>query len=755
MIVLLRQIIFFIALISLGCMHAAEANSIFLPLKGYLGKVQLEEARHLLTNKDLHENQNIIIEINSTSGDLVEVLDFAKFLYEQRRLNHQKIIVYIEDSAIGPAAVIPFFADELYISLLVSWGDIPLGNEKTVPTNLLRNRILSLIDAQSPHADKLKVLAIAMSDPDLKIVDDKGWKIISSDQTSYSTMISEKGETLVVNQHQLKELGLVTESLPIAEFKKRFSIQELEKVGSKAENTLLQVSDEKLLEKLKQHIKYHPQGPNDIGYILIDDRENGISQATWIYVKGALDKYKESKPIFIVLELNTPGGEVYAAQKISDALKDIDTKYGIPVVCFINNWAISAGAMLAYSCRFISITKDASMGAAEPVIASELGEMQTASEKINSALRTDFANRAAFFDRNPYLAEAMVDKDLIVVLRNGQITKLNKEDQIRTTGLNPDVVISSKGKLLTLTSEELMKYGVADLMLPSVPLQPITPAEKENGRWSAKKELLFHVPFFNQIPEATIHAFVMDWKTRFFAFLAHPIVSSLLFMGLMLGIYMELSSPGVSLPGSIAAICLFLIILSSFAQEIGNVLELILLFVGLTIIVIEIFILPTFGLLGFAGLVFFIAGLFGLMLPGIDKINFEWDTSTWNPAGEIFFERLAWLCGSLLLSGLIMWILGRYVLPSFGAYKRFVLSGNEQVGYLAGEDPKLLPQPGTIGKVIATLRPAGKVILNETIYDAMSEGNFIERGETIAVVRLEGSVIIVNQENLIKKEENE
>lgn len=730
---------------------AVHAESTFLSLKGYIGKEQLESARKEISGQTL--NQTIIIEVNSTSGDLTEMLDFAKFLYEWRSAHQNKYVVYIEDSAIGPSAILPFLADDLFISSLVSWGDIPLGNEKNVPTNLLRNRVLSLIDPQSPKAQKLKVLAIAMCDPELKVVDENGWKIIAGDQSTYSPIISEKGETLVVNQHQLKELNLITGSLTPTEFKKKFSIIESERSNEVKEGQV--ASDEKLLQRLKTHIKYDPAGPNYVGHIVIDDRESGINQSTWIYVKNALDKYKASKPIFIILELNTPGGEVYAAQKISDALKEMDTQYGIPIVCFINNWAISAGAMLAYSCRFITIIKDASMGAAEPVIASELGELTTASEKINSALRTDFANRAAFYDRNPYLAEAMVDKDMIIVWRNGKVAKLDKEDQIRTTGLNPDVVISNKGKLLTLNSNELMKYGVADILLPSVSLEAKTVAEKETGKWPAKKELLFHAPFFDQIPNAFIDAYTMDWKTRFFAFLANPIVSSLLFMGMMIGFYMEINSPGVSLPGSIGAICLFLIILSSFAQEIGNVLELILLFVGLATVIIELFVLPTFGLLGFAGLLFFFAGLFGLMLPGFDKINFEWDTNTFNPAGEIFFERLAWLCGSLLLSGIIMWILGRYLLPSFSTFKRFVLSGNEQVGYVAGEDPSLLPKPGTKGKVIATLRPAGKVMMNDVIYDAMSAGNFIERGEEVEVVRLEGSVIIVNTVALEEKEKKE
>lgn len=716
----------------------SEDKVSFLSMKGYLGKEQLDESRKILTNRPQASNQTIIIEINSTSGDLVQMLDFAKFLYELKHLNHDKLIVYIEDSAIGPSAVIPFLADQLYISLLVAWGDIPLGNEKAMSTNLLRNRVLSLIDASSPKSELLKLLAIAMCDPEVRIIADQhGWKVASNDQAG-SSLISEKGETLVINQNQLKEIGLAAESLTSNEFKKRFAFRETEseKAPQSAEVTLstLQMNPDQWMEKLKAHIKYNPHGPNVVGHIYIGDRQTEINQTTWIYVKSALDHYKTNKPIFVILELNTPGGTVFDAQNISDALKELDTQYQIPVICFINNWAISAGAMLAYSCRFITITKDASMGAASPVIASETGEMKEASEKINSALRTDFANRASFFDRNPYIAEAMVDKDMIVVLRHGKIIKLDNENQIRTNGLDPDTIISPKGKLLTLNSENLIKYGVADLLLPPEKLSPITPEEKASGKWPSSKELLFHQPFFKQIPQVTIDSFQMDWKTRFFAFLAHPIVSSLLFMGMMLGFYVEINSPGASLPGSIGVICLFLIILSSFAQEIGNMLELILLLVGLATVLVEIFVLPTFGLLGFVGLLCFLAGLFGLMLPGLGKMSFEWNTNSFNAAGEVFFEHLAWLCGSIILSLIIMWLLARYVLPSWGTFKRFVLSGHEQeasLGYVAGDDPYLLPKPGTTGTVIATLRPAGKVMLNDTIYDAMSDGNFIERGKIL------------------------
>ena len=390
------------------------------------------------------------------------------------------------------------------------------------------------------------------------------------------------------------------------------------------------------------------------------------------------------------------------------------------------------------------------MGAAEPVYAGETGKMEAASEKVNSAIRADFANRARFFDRNPLLAEAMVDKDLILVLRHGTIQKLDNENQIRLTGPDPDVIISPKGKLLTLNAEQMVDYGVADFILPPEKLPEITPSEKKAGEWPANKMLLFQAPFFSTIPQATIHSYQMDWKTQFFVLLATPLISSILFMGLIMGAYIEISNPGLSLPGFVAATCLFLIVLSSLSLEIANWLELILLLTGLVLVLVELFVLPTFGLLGILGIILFLVGLFGMLLPSLDTVSFEYDTKTLNSAGQYFFKRLAWLCGTLILSIVLIGILARYVFPSFTAFNRFVLVGHEQdasKGYTAGGNAKELPKSGDRAEVFATLRPAGKIIVEGKIYDAVSTGDFISAGEQVIIVSVEGSTIFVNREH--------
>lgn len=719
-----------------------------LPLKGYLGKEELASASRAL-NETTISSRPLVIWVNSTSGDLVEVLEIAKKIYQLKEERKIPITVYIDDNAIGPAAIFPFLADDLYISLFMSWGDIPLGNENILSTNILRNRVISLIDTKQPRLSLLRLMASAMTDPAIRIVDDKGWRLASEATDQNLPSISTKGETLVVNHNQLKELGLIKGIISVDKFLSMFQPQPTHTSTTETSPAIegRPLPQQLFEENLKKYIVFNPTGANFIGHILIDDRTSGINESTWLYVKKALDYYKESKqtkPIFVILELNTPGGEVFAAQKISDALKELDTQNNIPVVAYINNWAISAGAMLAYSSRFIVASKDASMGAAEPVIQDETGKMAAASEKVNSAIRTDFANRARFFNRDPNIAEKMVDKDLILVLRHGRVTKLDSESQIRTTGSDRDILISPKGKLLTLSSEEMMKYGVAGMVVPPTKTESITATEQETGKWSGSKSPLFNQSFFKDIPNPIVDSYRMDWKTRFFVLLATPLVSSLLFLGLILGFYLEMNSPGFGIPAAIAFTCLFLIILSSFALEIANWLELILLLTGLLIILIELFVLPTFGLLGFIGIIFFFMGLFGMMLPGVGAIDFEFDTKTFNAAGEVFFERLAWLCGTLVLAFVIIAILARYVTPTFAAFSRLVLTGNEQNGYIAGDNPAMLPQPGSKGEVASTLRPAGKVLINDTLYDAMSAGGFIEKGTPIVVLQLEGSVIIVS-----------
>lgn len=475
-------------------------------------------------------------------------------------------------------------------------------------------------------------------------------------------------------------------------------------------------------KNLSDYVRYSLEGPNSVGHLYIGGHESQISQATFVYVKNALDYYKEHRPICIILELDTPGGQLFPAQKISDALKEIDIQHGIPVIAFINNWAMSAGAMLAYSCRYIVIAKDAAMGAAQPITST--GEKT--SEKVNSAVRADFANRAAFFDRNPLLAEAMVDADVILVIREGKILKLNEENEVQ----KEDVVLNRRGKLLTLNAKQMEELGVADFTLPAIKMEVANP--------------VLSLPFFQKIPNLKLDAYKMDGKTRFLALLTSPLVTSLLFLGLIVSFYMELSHPGFGAPAIFGLICLSLILLSSYAIQAAGILEFLLLGVGIILIIVELFILPSFGIMGIVGIVLALSGLVLILLPGIGKIHYDFDTKTINAAGEYVLERLIWMAGALVIGAFVISILAKFMWPKLSRLSPFVLK-ESQVGYSAGLEQEKLPKIGSIGVANTALRTAGKVEIDNEIYDAVSSGKFIEKGEKIRVIQIEGSKMTVEE----------
>src|SRR5262249_22702296 len=147
----------------------------------------------------------------------------------------------------------------------------------------------------------LSLLAAGMSDPSVQIVDDKGWKMATEATDRSLPRLSSPGQPLVVNQNQLQQLKLVS-IMPLDKFEEKFAL----KSTPETKTAIVQEIPSKTLEEeLKTHIKVNESGPNQIGLISINERDSSISDATWIYVKKAIEHYKETRPIFVILELNT------------------------------------------------------------------------------------------------------------------------------------------------------------------------------------------------------------------------------------------------------------------------------------------------------------------------------------------------------------------------------------------------------------------------------------------------------------------
>lgn len=257
----------------------------------------------------------------------------------------------------------------------------------------------------------------------------------------------------------------------------------------------------------------------------------------------------------VVLDVDTPGGRVDAAQRISDAVSDS----GVPVYAYVNRRALSAGALISLSADRIFMRPGSNIGAATPVT----GEGQPASEKMVSAMRSTMRSLAEARGLDPAVAEAMVDEDIEI-----------------------EGVVEA-GKLLTLTSEEAVELGYAEQV-------------------DTLDDLLDAVG----LPGARIHDTEVNWAERIVRFLSNPIVASLLLSIGMLALVAEVYTPGLGVAGAIGLFFIALFFGSHLIVGLAGMEGILLFGLGVLLILVEVLLLPGMGIFGALGAVAVLAGLY-------------------------------------------------------------------------------------------------------------------------------------------------
>lgn len=256
-----------------------------------------------------------------------------------------------------------------------------------------------------------------------------------------------------------------------------------------------------------------------------------------------------------VLQLNTPGGRVDAAQNIVDAVENST----LPIFAFVNPRAFSAGAMIALSADRIYMRPGAVMGAATPVS----GEGEKAPEKIVSAMRSEMRGLAERRGLDPRVAEAMVDESIVV-----------------------DGVVA-EGRLLTLTTEEAMAVGFARMAEDLQALLQAEGIEAEN------------------IVEAEV-----NWAEGVVRFLTHPLVSPFLLSIGFLGLLVEIKTPAFGLAGAAGVSALALFFGGHYLVGLAGMEEMLVLGAGLVLLGLEVFVVPGFGVFGVLGIGAILAGVY-------------------------------------------------------------------------------------------------------------------------------------------------
>lgn len=273
------------------------------------------------------------------------------------------------------------------------------------------------------------------------------------------------------------------------------------------------------------------------------------------FIARSISEASEAGARAVILDIETPGGRVDAAEQIVDALKDAP----LPVYAFVNRRAFSAGALISLATDAIYIRPGGVIGAATPVT----GEGVKASEKMVSAMRSEMRALAEDRGLDPRIAEAMVDEDVGV---EGLV---------------------AKGKLLTLTAEEAERVGYARIV------EDFDALLAELG-----------------LTGATVHRTSTNWAESVVRVFTHPLVASLLLSLGFAGIVIELKTPAFGLAGALGLSSLALFFGSHYIIGLAGLEELLLLGAGLILIGVEIFVIPGFGVAGILGVIALVSSLF-------------------------------------------------------------------------------------------------------------------------------------------------
>jgi len=411
------------------------------------------------------------------------------------------------------------------------------------------------------------------------------------------------------------------------------------------------------------------------------------------FVQRAIDENPDAAAI--VIDVDTHGGRVDAAVQIRDSLLATD----VPVVAFVNRRAISAGALISLAADHIVFAPGGSMGAATPVTIED-GEMQAVGEKMVSYMRAEMRATAEATERDGDLAEAMVDADVEI----------------------EGVVV--KGKLLTLTTQRATELGVSEFVADDL-------GDLLEGLGVADAEVV-------ELQE--------NWAESFARFVTDPTVSGLLMSLGVLGIMVELYSPGFGLPGTLGVTSLILFFFGHSTVALVGWEEVIFVSIGLVAMLVEAFVIPGFGVVGVLGIVFVVGGL-ALALVGA-PLDVAWELGS-NPGGlvDALSRVIVALATTMVGMGVIVWLFPRNLLPKWLVLGASI--GDNAPGTVASDEAQTRPHGarvelvGCVGVAATDLRPAGKVRIDGVIVDVVSLHEYIRAGTTVEVTEVEGMRVVV------------
>jgi membrane-bound serine protease (ClpP class) len=413
-----------------------------------------------------------------------------------------------------------------------------------------------------------------------------------------------------------------------------------------------------------------------------------IGAPSWRQTQAAFRQAREMNAACVLIRMNTFGGAMDAADNIRQHILDYDR----PVMVWVDRNAASAGALISIACDSIYMSRGASMGAATVVDANG----KPAPEKYQSYMRSLLRTTAEANGRDPRIAEAMNDA------------------RIRIAGIN------DSGRVLSFTTAEAIANNYCE-------------AESNNLSSILQRAGYANYKVVSYTPS------VLD---RIINFLLLPIVSGLLIILIIAGIWFELQTPGVGFPLVVAVSAAVLYFAPLYLEGLAQHWEILVFIAGVILLIIELVAIPGFGVTGISGIMLMVAGL-SLALTGTMPDGSSFPLPDWAAFAKISLIVLMLVLTTLFGS---IWLGERF----FGSklFSRIVLRNEQQSdeGYEStGMKAQAATLTGKTGVAETLLRPAGKVIIDGEMYDATAETGYIESGDTVQVVNIGVAQLVVRR----------
>jgi membrane-bound serine protease (ClpP class) len=520
-------------------------------------------------------------------------------------------------------------------------------------------------------------------------------------------------------------------------------------------------------------------------FVVICPIEGEIDDGVAVVVERAVAEAEGAEAIVFLID--TPGGRVDSAIDITSSIMGAPCK----TIAYVQGMgAISAGALISYSCDSIIMAPGTNIGASTPIMmGAEASE--AVNEKSMSFVRAKYRALGEEKGHNPLIGEGMVDNEIelygepvegggyrVYKVREGKIVDaftssaftppgeeksleamerapkgldrmhaqvdpenvpaplkeffgipMEKEEDLPEAEEDPEPftkdvpsdvpesaeLISAAGKLVTLTSSEARDFGLVPVLANS----------------------LDEVASYEGWPQVQRYKVLPNFTESLFAWLTSPLISGLLLMCGVGGLYLEVRTPGFGLPGIIGLFCLAILFGSNLVLGLAEWWDLAFITLGIILLMIELFYIPGFGVIGLGGIISLCVGLY-LSFTRVPIPEYTWDYQRLSDAGQTM------TVATVLLSIFVV-VTWRY-LPRTPMARWLVLadSQTEDAGYIVQttEDESAV---GLRGQASSYLRPAGRGRFEGKTYDVVTRGEFLDAGTPIEIIRVEGNRYVVTE----------